>query len=94
MLLPRRYFLERLFAFSEFLHITYTKSTTLIKGPFGTPGGSHESTRQRRGSGATFCASSIIWIMDLKIMCWYMDSQSRSINIIAVDLTKGANSLG
>jgi hypothetical protein len=47
-LLPRRYFffyffLERLIAFSEFLHITYY----------------HESMWKRRGSGATFCASSI-----------------------------------
>jgi hypothetical protein len=51
--------LERLIAFSEFLHITYTKTTTLIKGSFGIPCGYHESTRQRCGSGATFCASSI-----------------------------------
>jgi hypothetical protein len=28
--------LERLIAFSKFLHITYTKTTTFIKGPFGT----------------------------------------------------------
>jgi hypothetical protein len=29
--LPHRYFLEGLFAFSEILHITYTKTTTLIE---------------------------------------------------------------
>jgi hypothetical protein len=51
-LLPRRYFLERLITFSEFLQITYTKTTTFIKGPFEIPGGSHESTRQRRVNDA------------------------------------------
>jgi hypothetical protein len=44
------FFLETLIAYPEFLHITYTKTTTLIKGPFGTPCGSHESTQQRRGN--------------------------------------------
>jgi hypothetical protein len=36
--------IDRIF---KFLYITYTKTTTLIKAPFGTPCGSHESMRQQ-----------------------------------------------
>jgi hypothetical protein len=49
--MPRRYFLERTIAFLKFLHITYIKTTILIKRFFRTPCGSHESKRQRSGSG-------------------------------------------
>jgi hypothetical protein len=52
-------FLERLIAFSEFLHITYTKTTILIKRSFGTPCGFHELTRQQRGSGAAAALHSV-----------------------------------
>jgi hypothetical protein len=45
------FFLERLIVVLEFLHITYTKTTILIKGPFGTPCGSHKSMQERCGSG-------------------------------------------
>jgi hypothetical protein len=45
-------FIERFITFSEFLHIIYTKTTTLIKGPFETPCGFHELMRQRRGNDA------------------------------------------
>jgi hypothetical protein len=52
------FILEQSIEFLEVLHITYSK-TTLIKGPFGTSCGSHETTRQRRGSGVAAARHSV-----------------------------------
>jgi hypothetical protein len=55
--MPHRclFFLEGLIAFSEFLHITYKKTTILIERLLGT----HESMRQRRGSGLAATRHSV-----------------------------------
>jgi hypothetical protein len=68
------FFRERLIAFSELLHISYTKTTILIKGPFGfgTPCGSLESTQQRRGSDAAALRGRIYILYYFRTLSWPM----------------------